>query len=286
MIELEVEPKFEKAPVAPKPWALAELPPFPAVATRLMQLLAKEDVSISEVGRIIAAEPVFATRVLQTANSPLFALRRQVKTIGDAIVLLGLERIKVITLTRAVGDFVGTALKFESLRRCWQHSLAGAMLSEKLARACQMDPDVAYLAALLRDIGRLALLVKWPGEYANLLAVAGDHAYDLRAFERDLFDIDHCQAGAWLLEDMQFPVELCEVVARHHETPRCPFSLVELTHAADMLSEALGFGVLAGVERPGWADVLNLLPETSRSRFSYTAEDLTIEIAGKLQSWK
>ena len=55
----------------------------------------------------------------------------------------------------AVGDFVGTALKFESLRRCWQHSLAGAMLSEKLARACQMDPDVAYLAALLRDIGRL-----------------------------------------------------------------------------------------------------------------------------------
>ena len=286
MIELEVAPKIAKGPAAPRPWALEKLPPFPAVATRLMQVLAKDDVNISEVGRIIAAEPVFATRVLQMANSPLFALRRQVKTIGDAVVLLGLERIKVITMTRAVGDFIGPVLKIESLRRCWQHSLAGAILAEKLARSCQTGADVAYLAGLLRDIGRLALLVKFPGPYANLLVVAGDNSFDLMATERDLFDIDHCHAGAWLMEDMQFPDELCQAVARHHETPSGPFDLVQLIRVADRMSDALGFGVLAEFRGPTWDEVLAQLPDLSRARFQHNPEELKLELTAKIESWK
>lgn len=294
MLAVEVEPKIEKTPPAPRPWALEKLPPFPAVATRLIQVLANEDANISEVGKIIAAEPVFATRVLQMANSPLFALQRQIKTIAAAIVLLGLERIKVITMVRAVGDFVGPVLKIEPLRRCWQHSLAGAMLAEKLARACQTDPDVAYLAALLRDIGRLALLVKFPGPYGNLLAVSAENSFDLMTTERDLFDVDHCQAGAWLVADMHFPAELCRVVARHHETPSGPFDLVQLVRVADMMSDALGFGVLPAslgggtpsVPGPAWDEALSQLPDVSRARFQHKPEQLTAELTTKIQSWK
>src|SRR5271163_3144125 len=62
----------------PTPWALDNLPPFPVVATRLAQMLFREDVDITEAGRMISADPVFASRLLQMANSPLFALERQV----------------------------------------------------------------------------------------------------------------------------------------------------------------------------------------------------------------
>jgi len=55
------------------------------VATRLLELLSHDNAHITGVGRIIAAEPVFASRVLQMANSPLFALQTQVKTISHAI---------------------------------------------------------------------------------------------------------------------------------------------------------------------------------------------------------
>ena len=54
---------------------------------------------------MIDAEPVFATRVLQLANSPLFAVQQQVKTLPDAIRIVGLNRVKAITVTRAMGDF-------------------------------------------------------------------------------------------------------------------------------------------------------------------------------------
>ncbi len=193
-----------------------------------MATVSKEDVDIHEVGKLIAAEPVFATRVLQLANSPLFALQRQVRTISHAIILLGLDRVKAITFTRALQDFVTPALKIKALRACWQNCLATALLAEKLARAARMDTDFAYVAGLVRDIGRLALLVKYPEPYSNLLAVSGEQQFDLLMMERELFDIDHCQAGAWLMQQLPFPPELDRNHRPASSTARSRF----LSHAA------------------------------------------------------
>ena len=273
-------------PLAEKrPWALDELPPFPLVASRLLEVLSQENAHITGVGRIIAAEPVFASRVLQMANSPLFALQTQVKTISHAIVLLGLDRVKAITVTRALGDFVAPVLKSSALRTCWQNSLACALLSEKLARACKMDTDFAYVAGLLRDIGRLALLVKYPESYANLLAVSGEQSFDLMLTERELFDIDHCQAGAWLMARMPFPPELCEVVAKHHEVPTGPFRMVHLIRIADLLTDALGFSVLASAHHPNFGEVLQELPEAACLRFAADPDELRKDIGSRIQSW-
>jgi len=121
MTALQME-KTGKAPVDPTPWALENLPPFPTVATRLLSVLSKEDVDTREVAQIVSAEPVFATRVLQMANSPLFSIQQQVKAIPHAIVLLGLARVRAITVTRAMGDFVAPAINLKILRTCWQNS--------------------------------------------------------------------------------------------------------------------------------------------------------------------
>src|SRR5579864_8289096 len=286
MIDLASERGSHKQPAAKVPWALDKLPPFPVVATRLLHALSKPDVEISEIGKMIAVEPVFATQLLQMANSPLFAIQQQVKTISHAIMVLGLGRVKAIVLTRSLGDFVAPALKVKALRACWKNSLAGAILSEKLAPACDMDPDFAYVAGLLRDIGRLALLVKYPQPYGNVLAVSGENAFDLMTTERELFDVDHCEAGARLIETMPFPPELCEVVAHHHEKPvKGPFQMVHLVHVADLLADALGLGVLAPIDPQGFDDVLKYLPHAARSRFHFDPEDLKAEVDSRIQFW-
>jgi HD-like signal output (HDOD) protein len=285
MTTVEREAPISKPPGETKPWALEDLPPFPLVATRLLEVLSDDNAHITGVGRIIAAEPVFASRVLQMANSPLFALQTQVKTISHAIVLLGLDRVKVITVTRALGDFVGPVLNSKALRACWQNSLACALLSEKLARACKMDTDFAYVAGLLRDIGRLALLVKYPDSYINLLAVAGEQGFDLIDTERELFDIDHCQAGSWLIGKMPFPPELCEVVAKHHEPPSGPFRMVHLVRIAGLLADTLGFSVLPELSYLPFAEVLQDLPEAACMRFTLDPQELKADIASRIQSW-
>jgi putative nucleotidyltransferase with HDIG domain len=286
MTELETEP-VQEAPVKSTPWALDELPPFPWVAKRLMTTVSKEDVDIHEVGKLIAAEPVFATRVLQLANSPLFALQRQVRTISHAIILLGLDRVKAITFTRALEDFVTPALKIKALRACWQNCLATALLAEKLARAARMDADFAYVAGLLRDIGRLALLVKYPEPYSNLLAVSGEQQFDLMMMERELFDIDHCQAGAWLMQQLPFPPELADVIACHHQKlDHESFRMLHLVQCADRLADALGFGVLPDAQAPPIEEALEHLPEAARARIGSDYEQWKLDITARLEAWR
>jgi len=269
------------------PWALDRLPPFPAVAMRLIQMYANPDVDITEIGRTIAMEPVFASRVLQLANSPLFAARAAVKSLSHAIVLLGLNRVKAITITRAMADYVTPVMKVEALRACWRNSLAAAILCEKLARACKMDPDFAYVAGLVRDIGRIALLVKYPEAYANMLAVTEDNSFNLLAVEQDLFEVNHCQAGAWLLEQSSFPAELREVVAWHHETLETnPFRMINLVHVADMMTDTLGFPVIEHGERRSFESLLELLPDGARARFPDDAEALAEEVGERILSWQ
>jgi putative nucleotidyltransferase with HDIG domain len=286
MPELQTQP-VEATSTKRTPWALDELPPFPWVAKRLMATLARENVDITEIGKLIAAEPVFATRVLQLANSPLFALERQVRTISHAIILLGLDRVKAITFTRAMEDFVTPALNIQALRVCWQNSLAVALLSEKLARAARMDADFAYVAGLLRDIGRLALLVKYPEPYANLLAVSGEEHYDLMMMERELFDIDHCEAGGWLMQQLPFPPELAEVITSHHEVlDPGSFRMVHLIQCADRLGDALGFGILQDATKPAVEDVIEQLPESARARLGDDHEQWKAETTARLQAWR
>jgi len=281
--------KDTKAATVPKktPWALENLPPFPRMATRLLQLLSKEDVDIRDVGRYISAEPVYAARVLQMANSPLFALPRQVKSISHAITILGLQRVKAITMTRALGDFLKPAMRVKALRQCWVNSLACALLSEKVAQDCATDADFAYTAGLLRDIGRLALLVKYPDSYANLLAVSQEFSYDLLATEQDLFDIDHCQAGEWLMDEMSLPQELSEVISRHHDETILneSFRLVHVVRLAGRMADTLDFAVIPRIDQLTFADVLEELPEAARSRFPSDGEALKAEIVSKIQTW-
>ncbi len=286
MTELQAEP-IQETPVKQTPWALDELPPFPWVAKRLMATVSKEDVDIHEVGKLIAAEPVFATRVLQLANSPLFALERQVRTISHAIILLGLDRVKAITFTRALEDFVTPALSVKALRACWQNCLAVALLSEKLARAARMDADFAYVAGLLRDIGRLALLVKYPEPYSNLLAVSGEQKFDLLMMERELFDIDHCDAGAWLMQQLPFPPELADIISNHHrELDHDTFRMLHLVQCADRLADALGFGVLPDAQGPSIEDALEHLPEAAHARMGNDYEQWKADITARLQAWR
>ncbi len=292
-----LEPKPATPPDHPDtpPWALENLPPFSPVAIKLLNMLSDERIHVDQVSRFIAAEPVFSARVLQIANSPLFALQRQVTSIPHAVIVVGLEKVKAIALTRAMGDYIAPVLRRKALLVCWRNTLAGALLAETLAAACGLDPGEAYTAGLLRDIGRLALLVKYPEAYTNVITLSGGHSRDLMTTERTLFDIDHCQAGRWIVGGMGMPAGVEEAVAHHHdEKLEEPFRLVHLVRAADRLADLLGYAVLpaalpvngapskAQSSLEAWRQEL---PASFGARLNPDPEALRAEIERKLQAW-
>lgn len=271
-----------QTPTESKPWALKILPPFPQVAIRLLDVLSQEDAVMRQVVELVRMDPAFGGEILRLANSAAFGFRSQIDSLGHAISLLGTERVKALCMTVAVATYGRKAFKQEALKACWHHSLATAFLTEDLAAACGINKDRAYTAGLLRDVGRLALLVGYPVEYSNLIIVANENSMDVMEVERGMFDIDHREAGRWLANDWKFPAELCATIAEPDDAPiEPPLKLESLVRLASHLADTLGFQAARPVNPWAYEDLMAKLPETARSAFP-DAEQLTSRIKKRL----
>src|SRR5450759_5377440 len=76
------------------PWALRLLPPFPAIARRILAFAGTEDAGFRELGALVKLDPSFSAEILRFANSALFSLQRQVTSLTQAVAILGMDRVK------------------------------------------------------------------------------------------------------------------------------------------------------------------------------------------------
>jgi putative nucleotidyltransferase with HDIG domain len=266
------------------PWTLCKLPSFPPIATRLLQALSKEDVEIRELTLLISSDAAFSAEIMRLANTALFGLEARIDSLTHAVLLLGLSRVRSLAMTVAImKGYLKGVLKSETLRRCWTHSLSCAFLAEEMAPACGVDKDYAYTAGLLHDIGRLSILVAYPAEYTNLLRVAEDNSFDVLECERQLFDIDHCEAGRWLAGQWKLPAEFGDILGRHHSPlDGTRLGVVGLVHLACRLSDTLGFSVLDARQAPAIEQIAAEMPPAVRERVNLDPEELKARIGGRI----
>lgn len=224
---------------------LARIPAFPPIVLRLLDLLARDDVEIRELVALISSDPAFSAQILRYANSPLFGFRSQIDSLQSALVVLGLGRVRSLSMTVATANHMNAVLHIEELARCWRHMLACALLTEELARSCSAYEDRAYTAGLLHDVGRLGLLLAYPDEYAKLLRNAGRSTLELLDIEHRELGMDHCEAGRELAAHWNLPSDFQIVAARHHDPQAgANIDLLTLVHLGCRMADSLGFWVV------------------------------------------
>jgi len=282
--------RLETAPKVPS--ALSKIPAFPPVAIRALNLLSDEDaVEIKKLLDLLVVDPAFSAEILRAANSPIFGLGSQIDSVQHALVILGLERIKAVTLTVATRFYLKGVANVEMLRRCWQYSVACALLAEEVSRSCGMFQDKAYTAALLHDVGRMGLLIAYSGQYSDLLNEASDtlgrgEPFDLLERERTLFGIDHCEAGRLLVLKWNLPVEFATIAGYHGDfPPDDQFDLLALVRVSCALANSLGFCAVRSPHTPEFDQVLQRLPEKARHRFNADPEELREMILSKIEAF-
>jgi putative nucleotidyltransferase with HDIG domain len=243
------------------------LRPFPAVACHLMKLVnGATSVDFGEVSRALMADAAFSSQVLRVANSALFGARYEVKNILQALCVVGVDRLRDLVVTVALKDYVGRGDNL-FLHRCWRHNLATALWCEALADHCHIDRPMGYTAGILHDIGRIALLMLFPDDYAAFLDVSLTGDLDKLEAERKLCDADHCQIGDYLAKSWNFPPVLGDVIAHHHdevtsETPRMRL----LVQAACTAASMSGFHAAGPAQKWDTARLELLLPQGSGPR--------------------
>ena len=263
-----------------KPWALLSLPPFPAIALRVLQLLDRETVGIKELVELIRSDPVFCSNLLVMANSALFAFRSEIKSIQQATALLGLQRVKALALTVGIKVYLMDAVDIPAVLGSWRHSVACALVAEYLAKVSLLEKEIPYVAGMIHDIGRLAIALVNPQLYAEFLNEAEEAPFDVLQRERELFGIDHCEAGALLVKAWKLPQEFEDVARHHHGHPEpWKFDNLGLVRWSCLMADTLGFAAVRPKSPHTFQDLLECLPERERRRFSSDREQFALKIA-------
>jgi EAL and modified HD-GYP domain-containing signal transduction protein len=128
----------------------AALTPARMRQLELLTMLAKGDVDIAEIAGRVSADPVLSLRLLRISNSAGSGLARQVSSVHEAVMLLGLRRIRDWVSVMLIGDVTGTA---DEARLAT--AVARARMCQEVAEQGGIAGPAAFTAGLLRGIADL-----------------------------------------------------------------------------------------------------------------------------------
>src|ERR1700689_3335229 len=246
--------------------SLANIPAFPAVVLRVLDIASQENPDFGLLEREITSDATLSAQVLRLANSPLFGFAAQISTVQRAVVALGTAQVQSLVMSVATANYSRAALRTEAMQKCWRHTLASAILSREVARAAVMPREQAYSLGLLHDIGRLGLLVSWPNDYNRILQEADRDSVLLLDLEKRLFTMDHCEVGRLLVEQWKLPPEFRVVAGRHHDAPAgsTEFDGLRVVSLACRMADALGYRVAKPLQPVLLEELLAELPAGAR----------------------
>ncbi len=194
------------------------VPSPPQILLRLLKLTDSELSSIGDLVALVGQDPGLTSRLLTVANSPALGRGRELRSLDHCLSTLGTRLVRSIATCLSIQKLFAAEPRIDpgDLASFWGHSLMVAELSRMIAVAAACpQPDEAYLAGLLHDIGQLTLLSALGEPYAALLAAHGDEDA-LVTEEIRLYGTHHGEVGTWLTDRWQFDSSFADGILFHH----------------------------------------------------------------------
>lgn len=216
------------------------LPTIPSVLKKLLSVIGNPKLSINEISGFISNDPVLTSRVLKVVNSPIYGFPGRISSVSQALILLGLNVVR--------GMLLGVSV-FEAMQKTmmglWEHSIGCAVTARIIASKKGLnEPEEVSVAALLHDIGKVALGLKFPVEYEKIVSESEARGIFIFEAEKKYFGVNHSDTGAWIAKRWNFPQNLIEIIEYHHK-PHLSKNVAMQTaivHVSDILIRARGFG--------------------------------------------
>jgi HD-like signal output (HDOD) protein len=188
-----------------------ELPSLPEVALKIRRALANDDVSMKEIARLLGADPALAARTLRVANSAMFYRgNRPITSLSAAVSQLGQKMVRNVALSFAAQQvFLGYGSRplRDLVSSVWAHSVHSAVIAHALARVrTTLNPDEAFLAGLLHEVGKLYILMR-AKDIGSLLT--------MEAALKSVLGGWHARVGRAVIETWELPAELAVAVGEH-----------------------------------------------------------------------
>lgn len=193
------------------------IPPCPAILNRFTAEVRKEEPDYHRLASIISSDVSLSASLVKTANSPYFGTRQRVRTVNDALVILGLN-----VASRAVAGIIlrKSFPTVPNMERFWDASSRFARVSGWLAQrfaALEVAPEDAYTFGLFRDCGIPVLLKRLPSYESVLQSANNETELDFTQIEDAVLPTNHAIVGCVLAQSWWLPEEICLGIRHHHD---------------------------------------------------------------------
>jgi putative nucleotidyltransferase with HDIG domain len=199
---------------------VGKLPTMPHVASKILEMVGDPETSARKLQMVIDSDQVLAMRILKVANSALYSLPRKVKTLKEAIVMLGFNHIRSLVLAEAIQNlFKGKGKKGDLLESMlWEHSVGAAMAAKTVARGLYPGlGEEAFVTTLVHDIGKLIMLQADAPKYQEIVQEIYSDYRPFSELEMESFGVDHAEVGAALAERWNLHEQAVSAIRMHHE---------------------------------------------------------------------
>ena len=229
------------------------IPPMASAAQKAFQLATNPKADARDFVEVIESDEGLSARVLKIANSVYFDRGKKSSTIQESVVVIGIKELRSLLNATTLSEIFPS--KHPTRAQLWANNLGTAIIAKALAqRLLPSKSDLAFLAGLMHDVGKLLLIQRVADDYQQVYKKVETEGCDFCSAEETLFPFNHTQVGELIGEQWNFSRELIDVIAQHHQPWQSlpgplPASLIGIVKAADAVCHAAGIGHPRGFNR-------------------------------------
>ena len=229
-----------------------KLPELPEELMLIEHELASRFCSSQKIANIIEQNTTLSGEVLRLANSPVYKLRQPAETIGQAVLMLGLDNIKNLVFSASMKQLFNSSDLYKDIM---SHSVDVAVCMADLSEwVADVTRDEAYMLGLFHNAGCLMLATKDPDNYQKIFQLSHSNPSEYMKRERERYRTTHNAIGVLLGKKWHLPIDVLSAIYLHHiescskiQNDRVR-ALVALTKIANSMVSEISLGAYRGEE--------------------------------------
>jgi len=227
------------------------LPSLPSIVLKLIEVVNSPDSAADDAAELIEKDPALTSKMIRLANSAFYGIPRSISSVTSAVVVLGFNTIRSLVLSASVAKMFEGKHSLD-MDRFWKHSVVTAMASKIIVRhfmtVRMMDPESAFCAGVMHDIGKLIFSQYMADDYSAVCDYARANKVALVEAEDKMLGVNHAQMGKILADRWSLPLDLEYGIVHHHNPGGADkaSNLVNIIHLSDIISHDLGCNLWDG----------------------------------------
>jgi sigma-B regulation protein RsbU (phosphoserine phosphatase) len=184
---------------------------------QLIQYTLQDDAKIDKLTQLISLNPALTAQLLSLVNSSFFGFRQQIKTISDAMVVMGLDSLRNLILCFAVKEtFSKNEIPGFEIDLFWEDSIRRGVAARQLGPLVNGPVEQAFTAGMLQDIGLLILFSMEPSKADRWPLLRSNLPGKRHEMEEELFGTAHDRVGALVFKKWHLPQSYTQAIGNHH----------------------------------------------------------------------